>query len=205
LPSSRQLRHALLEPDLSRRGRRAGRALFRAGAALHYPPRAGGAAGFSLTTSRAEFSGWGAEVSANRGDRDRRTDPLELIHLFTFHGAGWPGTPSRASIGNEGWSMSITRKIGACLILAVVATLVAAPGVRAQSGRDSLDWHQRYLGILPLVKPNPSDPIVAKVNGTPITLAEVDSYARTEARMVNATTTEENKRVWHDAVDNLIS
>ncbi|MFZ0890570.1 MAG: peptidylprolyl isomerase [Candidatus Binataceae bacterium] len=100
--------------------------------------------------------------------------------------------------------MSITRKIGACLILAVMAILVAAPGARAQFGQDSLDWRQRYLGILPLVKPNPSDPIVAKVNGTPITLAEVDSYARTEARMVNATTTEENKRVWHDAVDNLI-
>lgn len=100
--------------------------------------------------------------------------------------------------------MNITRKLGAALILAVLASAVAAPGALAQFGQNSLDWRQRYLGIIPLVKPNPSDPIVAKVNGTPITLAAVDSYARTEARMVNATTTKENKQVWNDAVDNLI-
>jgi peptidyl-prolyl cis-trans isomerase C len=95
------------------------------------------------------------------------------------------------------------RKI-ACLTFVCVAILGCVAGALAQFGQNSLDWRQRYLGILPLIKPNPTDPIVAKVNGTPVTLAQVDSYAKTEARMVSATTTAENKAAWHDALDNLI-
>jgi len=74
----------------------------------------------------------------------------------------------------------------------------------AQTGDDQLDWRQRYLGIIPLVKPNPADPVVAKVNGTAITLAQADSYARTEARLLNANTTEETKAVWRDALDSIV-
>jgi parvulin-like peptidyl-prolyl isomerase len=81
---------------------------------------------------------------------------------------------------------------------------VMAQAVLAQTGDSGLDWHQRFLGIIPLVKPSPSDPIVAKVNGVPITLTEVNSYSKTEARLVNATSTAENKAVWQDALDNLI-
>lgn len=84
----------------------------------------------------------------------------------------------------------------------MVAQLACVAGALAQP--QSLEWRQRYLGIIPLVKPNPSDPIVAKVDATPITLAQVDDYAKTEARLVNSTTVAENKQVWHDALDNLI-
>ncbi len=100
--------------------------------------------------------------------------------------------------------MTTARKRIVGVMLAILAATQFAPIARAQGGADSLDWRQRFLGIIPLVKPNPSDPVVATVDGTPITLAQVDSYAATEAHMVNATTTAENKAVWHDAVDSLI-
>ena len=89
-------------------------------------------------------------------------------------------------------------------ILTIAALSRLAPCAFAQAGDNQLDWRQRYLGIIPLVKPNPSDPVVARVNAAAITLAQADSYARTEARMVNANTTEETRAVWHDALDSLI-
>ena len=90
-------------------------------------------------------------------------------------------------------------------IFALASALVSLPVIAlAQIGDNQLDWRQRYLGIIPLVKPNPADPIVAKVNGTAITLAQADSYARTEARLLNANTTEETKAVWRDALDSII-
>ena len=64
---------------------------------------------------------------------------------------------------------------------------------------------QRFLGILPLVKPNPKDPVVGTVNGAPITAAEIADYAKTEAQMINATSTEESNAVFRDASDNLIN
>jgi len=92
-----------------------------------------------------------------------------------------------------------------CAIVAIVALVRFAPCSLAQIVSDNkLDWRQRYLGIIPLVKPNPSDPVVAKVDGVAITLAQTDSYAKTAARMVDATTTEETKEVWHEALDSLI-
>jgi parvulin-like peptidyl-prolyl isomerase len=46
---------------------------------------------------------------------------------------------------------------------------------------------------------------VATVNGTPITLAQVDSFAKTEARMINATSTAETRATWQDALENLVN
>lgn len=100
--------------------------------------------------------------------------------------------------------MKRIRTAAACLVLAMATLLASAPTVNAQQGTAKLDWRQRYLGILPLVKPDPKDPVVVHVNGTLITVAQVDSYARTEERMVNATTTAETRAVWRDAMDNLI-
>jgi parvulin-like peptidyl-prolyl isomerase len=109
--------------------------------------------------------------------------------------------------------VTITRTRGICLLLflgVIVVSLLAgltqfAPTALAQIEDNRLDWRQRYLGIIPLVKPNAADPIVARVDRAVITLAQADSYARTEARLVNATTTEENKTVWRDALDNLVA
>ncbi len=90
-------------------------------------------------------------------------------------------------------------------ITVLVSALVSFQVIAlAQIEQNQLDWRQRYLGIIPLVKPNPADPVVAKVNGTAITLAQADSYAKTEARLINANTTEETKAVWRDALDNII-
>jgi peptidyl-prolyl cis-trans isomerase C len=100
--------------------------------------------------------------------------------------------------------MNRTRTAAAYLILALAMPAALMSAAYAQLGAAKLDWRQRYLGILPLVKPNPKDPVVVRVNGTLITVAEVDSYARTEGRMVNATTTSETRAVWRDAMDNLI-
>ncbi len=47
--------------------------------------------------------------------------------------------------------------------------------------------------------------MVVTVNGAPITAAEIADYAKTEARMINATSTEESKAVFRDAADNLIN
>ncbi len=100
----------------------------------------------------------------------------------------------------------LTLRSWSILILTIAVLLRLAPCAHAQAGGDNqLDWRQRYLGIIPLVKPNPSDPVVAKVNATAITLAQADSYARTEARLVNANTTDETRAVWHDALDSLIA
>jgi parvulin-like peptidyl-prolyl isomerase len=90
---------------------------------------------------------------------------------------------------------------------AVLALLTIAPmrGGAESLGQSGLDWRQRFLGILPLVKANPADPVVATVNGTQITLAQVNSFAKTEARLINATSTEENKAAWKDALENLVN
>ncbi len=94
----------------------------------------------------------------------------------------------------------------ACLIVAIAATLASAPLTRAQQPQESgLSWQQRFLGILPLVKADPKDPVVVSVNGAPITLAQVRDYAKTEQRLINANTTEETRAVFKDAMENLIS
>jgi peptidyl-prolyl cis-trans isomerase C len=94
----------------------------------------------------------------------------------------------------------------ACLIVAIAAALASAPVAHAQQAQPSgLSWQQRFLGILPLVKPDPKDPVVATVNGAPLTLAQVKDYAKTEARLINANTTEETRAVFKDAMENLIS
>lgn len=102
--------------------------------------------------------------------------------------------------------MTRRHKIASFAALALIAALGLAGRLRAQTlGESGLDWQQRFLGILPLVKPDPTDPIVATVDGTPITLAQVDSYAKTEAHLINATSTEETRAAWRDALDNLIN
>jgi len=95
----------------------------------------------------------------------------------------------------------------ACLIVALGIAFVAATAqpVYAQLGQSGLSWQQRFLGIIPLVKPDPKDPVVVTVNGTPITAAEIADYAKTEAQMINATSTEESKAVFRDAGENLIN
>jgi peptidyl-prolyl cis-trans isomerase SurA len=95
----------------------------------------------------------------------------------------------------------------ACLIVAIGVAIVVASAhpVRAQLGQSGLSWQQRFLGILPLVKPDPKDPVVVTVNRAPITAAEIADYSKTEARMINATTTEESKAVFRDASENLIN
>jgi parvulin-like peptidyl-prolyl isomerase len=99
-------------------------------------------------------------------------------------------------------SGQIARLIVATGVAFVVAS---AHPVRAQLGQSGLSWQQRFLGILPLVKPDPKDPVVVTVNGAPITAAEIADYAKTEARMINATSTEESKAVFRDASENLIN
>jgi len=94
----------------------------------------------------------------------------------------------------------------ACLIVAIAAALASAPQAHAQQAPQSgLSWQQRFLGILPLVKPDPKDPIVVTVNGTSITVAQVRDYAKTEQRLINANTTDETRAVFKDAMENLIS
>jgi parvulin-like peptidyl-prolyl isomerase len=93
-----------------------------------------------------------------------------------------------------------------CLIVAIAAALASAPTIYAQQQQESgLSWQQRFLGILPLVKPDPKDPVVVTVNGTPITVAQVRDYAKTEQRLINANTTDETRAVYKDAMENLIS
>ena len=92
-----------------------------------------------------------------------------------------------------------------CLIVAIVVAVATAYPVRAQLGESGLNWQQRFLGIIPLVKPDPKDPVVVTVNGAPITAAEITDYAKTEAQMINATSTEESKAVFRDASENLIN
>src|SRR5258707_12042622 len=101
--------------------------------------------------------------------------------------------------------MRILRISLAVLIVAFAAAVASVSPLRAQLGQANLDWQQRFLGIIPLVKPDPKDPVVVTVNGAPITAAEVTDYAKTEARMLNLTSTEETKAVYRDATENLIS
>lgn len=94
------------------------------------------------------------------------------------------------------------------LLAPVAAALIALCAVAAfgQSlGTSGLDWQTRFLGILPLVKPNPTDPIIASVNGASVTLAQIDSYAKAEKQLINATSTQETRAVWQDAADNLVN
>lgn len=92
--------------------------------------------------------------------------------------------------------------LAAAILIAVVGPSIAS----AQAlGQADLTWQQRFLGIIPLIKPDPKDPVVVTVNGTPITAAEISDYAKTEASMINATSTEETKAVWKDATENLIN
>jgi len=92
------------------------------------------------------------------------------------------------------------------LIVAIAAALASASILRAQpqSQPSPLSWQQRFLGILPLIKPDPKDPVIVTVNGANITLAEVKDYAKTESRLINANTTEETRAVFKDATENLI-
>ncbi len=105
------------------------------------------------------------------------------------------------------WYPSARRKPIGFMIVGIGIALVVATArpSHAQLGQSGLDWQQRFLGIIPLVKPDPKDPVVVTVNGAPITAAEIADYAKTEARMINATSTEESKAVFRDAGENLIN
>jgi parvulin-like peptidyl-prolyl isomerase len=92
-----------------------------------------------------------------------------------------------------------------CLIVAIAVAIATAYPSRAQLGQSGLTWEQRFLGILPLVKPDPKDPVLVTVNSVPITAAEISDYAKTEAKMIGATSTEEMKAVFRDASENLIN
>jgi peptidyl-prolyl cis-trans isomerase SurA len=91
------------------------------------------------------------------------------------------------------------------MIVAFAAAVASVSPLRAQLGQSGLDWQQRFLGIIPLIKPDPKDPVVVTVNGAPITAAEINEYAKTEEKMLNATSTQETKAVFRDATENLIS
>src|SRR5690349_20835492 len=102
--------------------------------------------------------------------------------------------------------MNSRYRFTACLIVAIAAALASTTILHAQQmGESGLSWQQRFLGILPLVKPDPKDPVVVTVDGTPITVAQVRDYAKTEQRLINATSTEETKAVYRDAMENLIN
>jgi foldase protein PrsA len=100
--------------------------------------------------------------------------------------------------------------IMACMIVAIAVALASVSPIsesRAQEVGPSsgLSWQQRFLGILPLVKANPKDPVIATANGAPITAAQVRDYARTEQRLIDPSTTEPSRAVVKDAMENLIS
>ena len=97
------------------------------------------------------------------------------------------------------------RMTAGALVLAGAALLGSAAAARAQSGESGLSWQQRFLGIIPLVKPDPKDPVAVTVDGRSITIAQVAEYSKTEERLINATSTEEEKAVWKDATENLIN
>jgi len=100
--------------------------------------------------------------------------------------------------------MRIRRRPLAIVIVAFAVAVASIAPVRAQLGQSNLDWQQRFLGIIPLVKPDPKDPVVVTVNSAPITAAQVTDYAKTEARLINANRPEELKAVYRDAAENLI-
>jgi len=104
-------------------------------------------------------------------------------------------------------SLSILRAIRLAVIALAAAVGFAAPAqtqISTNLGTANLNWQQRFLGILPLVKPDPKDPVVVTVNGQAITAGEINDYAKTEARLINATSAEESKAVFKDATENLI-
>ncbi len=103
-----------------------------------------------------------------------------------------------------GSEMRIRRLTLAC-ILTIAAALASGSWALAQRGPSNLNWQQRFLGILPLVKPDPKDPVAVTVNGRPITAAAIADYANTEKQMINATSTDETKAVFRDAMENLIN
>jgi len=91
------------------------------------------------------------------------------------------------------------------ILTAIVFSIIpVAAQVVTNIGTANLSWQQRFLGILPLVKPDPKDPVVVTVDGHPITAGEINDYAKTEARLINATSTEESRAVFKDATENLI-
>jgi len=99
-----------------------------------------------------------------------------------------------------------SRTLSAAAAIAVVCTFATASAqISVNIGPANLSWQQRFLGILPLVKPDPKDPVLVTVNGTPITAAQIHDYAKTEARLINATSTEESRAVFKDATENLIN
>ena len=102
--------------------------------------------------------------------------------------------------------MKRSRTIRTYLAYAALALLTGAHYAGAQAMLEAnLSWQQRFLGILPLVKPDPADPVVVTVDGTAITAAQADDYAKVESQLLNATTAAEHKAAWRDAVDNLIN
>jgi parvulin-like peptidyl-prolyl isomerase len=101
--------------------------------------------------------------------------------------------------------MTTLRRTPFALVLAAAAAISIAAPARGQLGRANLSWQQRFLGIIPLVKPDPKDPVVVTVDGTPITAGQISDYAKTETRLINATSTEEEKAVWKDATENLVN
>ncbi|HKN00203.1 MAG TPA: peptidylprolyl isomerase [Candidatus Binataceae bacterium] len=104
--------------------------------------------------------------------------------------------------------MTIFPRIRLAALIIMAALCIVAPAIAQVSvdmGTANLDWQQRFLGILPLVKPDPKDPVVVTVNGVPITATQINDYAKTEARLINATSTEESNAVFKDATENLIS
>jgi parvulin-like peptidyl-prolyl isomerase len=110
----------------------------------------------------------------------------------------------------DGISNRIANWITCAAVIAAVCMLARtamaqAPVIGTNLGEANLTWQQRFLGIIPLVKPDPKDPVVVTVDGHPITAAQINDYAKTEARMINATSTEESRAVWKDAVENLVN
>src|ERR1700685_495671 len=91
--------------------------------------------------------------------------------------------------------MRISRKRIAWLIVAMAVSVATVSAARAQLGQSGLNWQQRFLGIIPLVKPDPKDPVVVTVNGAPITAAGIGRDGSTE----------ESKAVFRDATENLIN
>ncbi len=96
--------------------------------------------------------------------------------------------------------------IAAPVVLALIFALAASSdGLAQQIGQSGLSWQQRYLGILPLVKANPKDPVMVTVNGAPITADQVRDYARTEQRMLNASSESDLRATISDATESLIN
>jgi len=117
-------------------------------------------------------------------------------------------TIATARLTLRNWFIGLYRnpvRLALC-VAAAIAINAGRPSAHAQQmGQSGLSWQQRFLGILPLVKPDPKDPVVVTVNGTAITAAQITDYAKTEARLINANTTEETRAVYKDATENLIN